>query len=291
MPTAAAPPSQAPRLQLPDVSLVCVETRAPLLAQRALARCLALADFGEALLLGAPPPVPDPRLTHVAIPPLQGLADYSRFMLRGLGTLFRHRHALVVQWDGFVLDPGAWDPAFLDYDYIGAPWPGPGRVVGNGGFSLRSRRLFDALASIEVADPHPEDHCIAVTLRTDLESRHGIRFAPADLAARFAFEHARPAQPTFGFHGVFNFHHLFDDAELAAYLGDCDPALARSVHGRRLLRNLLRAGMREAAAVILEQRMRGSPTMRLDCLKLRAFAAVRRGRRGVSRSRRQAAPA
>ena len=55
---------------------------------------------------------------------------------------------LLIQWDGYVVNPEAWDPAFLGCDYLGAKWywHDDGMRVGNGGFSLRSRRLLDALA-------------------------------------------------------------------------------------------------------------------------------------------------
>jgi hypothetical protein len=70
---------------------------------------------------------------------------------------------LVAQWDGFVWQHRMWDPAFLDYDYIGAPWPAHltrgeqhrNHRVGNGGFSLRSRKLQQFLAEdprVEVTD-------------------------------------------------------------------------------------------------------------------------------------------
>ena len=32
-------------------------------------------------------------------------------------------HCLLIQSDGFVLFPDKWDDSWLDYDYIGAPWP------------------------------------------------------------------------------------------------------------------------------------------------------------------------
>ena len=32
-------------------------------------------------------------------------------------------HVLVIQDDGHIVNPDIWDDNFLDYDYIGAPWP------------------------------------------------------------------------------------------------------------------------------------------------------------------------
>jgi hypothetical protein len=93
----------------------------------------------------------------------------------------------VVQHDGYVLNGGAWTDDFLKYDYIGAPWGGV-NLVGNGGFSLRSRRLLEACSRMD-GEPHPEDDFICRRHRKDLENL-GMRFAPKELADRFAVEGA-----------------------------------------------------------------------------------------------------
>jgi len=125
--------------------------------------------------------------------------------LRELAPYISTRHALCVQWDGFVLDGGDWDPAFLDYDYIGAPWPhfDDAHNVGNGGFSLRSRRLLEASRDLPFDGKQAEDVVISRIARPQLEAQ-GIRFAPASVAARFAYERTQPTGREFGFHGAFN---------------------------------------------------------------------------------------
>ncbi len=275
-------PPAAARLRLDGVSLLCVETRRPHLAVLAMERCLRGIDFGECLLLSPLPVAPHPRIRHVAIPGFDGIAGYSEFMVRRLGGYFSRGHALVVQWDGFVTDPTRWDPRFLDCDYIGAPWPGPAGGVGNGGFSLRSRRLVDALARIDVPAPHPEDVAICVRHRGELE-RQGVRFAPPALARRFSWEAVEPETPAFGFHGFFNFHRALAEDELVDYLRRCDDALLQSVPARRLLKQLYRAGMHAAAAQLLALRMRGPLSMRLDGAKLRSFAWLRDSTAGMRR--------
>jgi hypothetical protein len=131
---------------------------------------------------------------------------YSEFLLRGLVDHVRTDHCLVVQWDGFILDAGCWRPEFLDYDYIGAPWPQfhDGHDVGNGGFSLRSRRLLEACRDPAFQLVHPEDLAICRLNRQLLEQQHGIRFAGRAVADRFAYERSTPPGMTFGFHGIFN---------------------------------------------------------------------------------------
>ena len=259
-------------LALPEVSLVCVETRRPALALNAMRHCLARARFREARLLGARPDSLPDGIEHVPLDGIAGIADYSRFMLRELGAHFSGSHALVVQWDGFVTDPARWDPRFLDSDYIGAPWPGQAPAVGNGGFSLRSRRLVDALAAIDTPDVHPEDLRICRQYRPLLEREFGIRFAPVELAERFSWEAREPATATFGCHGFFNFHRMLDEDVLLAYLDLCDADIVYSVPARRLLKNLYRHGLRRAADRLHALRMRGPLRLRLDALKLRGFA-------------------
>src|SRR5690348_18046614 len=96
------------------------------------------ADFGEVLLLSdqVPPALATADITWRQIRRLGSRAEYSRFMLHDLAGHISTRHALCVQWDGFIVNPCAWDPDFLTYDYIGAVWPhvDDGHNVGNGGF-------------------------------------------------------------------------------------------------------------------------------------------------------------
>jgi hypothetical protein len=264
-------------LELPRISLICLDTRHPDLALYAMQRCLDRVRFGEAVLLTRDGYMsPDPRITVCAVPPLRNVADYSAFMIKSLGSYFSGSHALVMQWDSFILDPAAWDPAFLDYDYIGAPWPHRAHAVGNGGFSLRSRRLLEALQDTDVRNLQPEDYAICDGYHDLLVSRHDIRFAPVELARRFAFELTPPTTPTFGFHGLFNFHLALPEAELLDWLDSkAEPAAVRSMQGRRLLKKLIHSGRFESARKILKVRAGGSLKLRLDTLKLRCLLELR----------------
>ena len=267
--------TSVPRADLRQVSLVCVETRRSHLAIQAMQRCMRQAEFAECLLLSPHAPALPASIRHVRIPDIGSVDEYSQFMVKQLGGYFSAGHALVVQWDGFITDATGWDPAFLAYDYIGAPWPGQPVEVGNGGFSLRSRRLVDALRQIDTPQVHPEDEVICGRYRAQLEAGFGVCFAPPGVARRFAWEACEPAAPTFGLHGFFNFHRALSEAELLAYLDDCDDAIVRSVAARRLLKNLYRSSMGMAAAKLLARRMAGPWPMKLDAIKLRNFARMR----------------
>lgn len=195
------------RLQLPGVTL-CAATSVNVAATvSALQQSLDRADFADCLFFTeADLPNIDRRITIIRIAPFSSAADYSEFILTELGRFITTDHCLVVQWDGFVLDPGQWDPAFLQFDYVGAPWPqfDDGHDVGNGGFSLRSRKLLGACLDPRFARSHPEDLAICRVNRNLLEQKHGIRFADRGTAKRFSCERTSSREPTFGFHGIFN---------------------------------------------------------------------------------------
>lgn len=246
-------------LDLPELTLCCVDTRHPALALAALQRCMAGIRFARVLLFTdrtlVPQPPPGIELVDVHI---ESVADYSNFMLRGLLPHLHSSHLLVVQWDGYVLNPAAWDPAFLRHDYIGAPWPDVAgdRAVGNGGFSLRSLRLLQALQDPTLPPAHPEDLCICHTHRDALEQRHGIRFAPRALAAHFAFERAEPAGPTFGFHGLFNFDRVMPMPELQRLLATLPDTMLSGLDGHDLCARLIRRDELDTAAIIVAARRR-----------------------------------
>lgn len=128
-------------------------------------------------------------------------------MLCELGSYVGADFVLLVQWDGFIVNPHLWDKEFLKYDYIGAPWPRqwPNRIarVGNGGFSLRSKKLLNQNVPATFDYKEPEDNILCLHNRIYLQ-KNGIKFAPVEVAARFALENdVEENQPknSFGFHG------------------------------------------------------------------------------------------
>ena len=197
------------RLSLPQVTLCAVSSSNVSATISALEASLAQVSFGDAILFThgdprADHPEMDPGIRVVPIDRLDSSAAYSMFVLARVVDHIRTDHCLIVQWDGHVIDAARWRPEFLEYDYIGARWPqfDDGRDVGNGGFSLRSRRLMEACRAPEFETHHPEDIAICRTNRAALE-RQGMRFASGELADEFAAERAGSPASSFGYHGVF----------------------------------------------------------------------------------------
>lgn len=213
------PPSIREPLAIPATTLCCVTTRDPELSAAALARCLERCRFERALFL-TDADVSVPGVETVRIPPIASVEDYCHFLMKDLERHIRTDFVLLVQYDGYILNPDCWSAEFQRYDYVGARWPfDDGMAVGNGGFSLRSKRLLRALQDPQFTPTDPEDMAICRAYRPALEERYGVKFAPPEVAERFSFETVPPPGPTFGFHGLGHLVNLFglSDLEIAAY--------------------------------------------------------------------------
>jgi hypothetical protein len=249
----------SPRLSLPDVTLLCLDTRAPGKALYAMRRCMAQAEFARVVFLG-PCESPADRPAHpgiewIGVPDIESIQAYSSFMLHGLLPYVDTSHVLVVQWDGFVTHPELWRNDFMRYDYIGPPWYHKGRApaVGNGGFSLRSRRLLLALAELPDDGTEPEDMQICVKLREALERQHGICFAPLALAAEFGVEYGA-YRPAFGFHGMHNFPYAMSELELRNWLLSVSDQIVLTGQARKLIKSLMAVRWWHIAADLIRRR-------------------------------------
>jgi hypothetical protein len=235
-------------LDLSAITLLCVETRDPALAHFAIQKCTQQARFGKMVLITdlaklsnwpnnqasnqAEEQAEDQEknqrvdqqvarlqgVEYIQAPPIKTTKDYSDLLLTGLRQYVSGTHVLIMQWDSFIIQPNLWTDDFLQYDYIGAVWPHhPETPVGNGGFSLRSVKLLEALESPTIAKRHPEDFCICIDNKASLEAEFGIRVAPTNVAEQFAVERT-DWHPAFGFHGFFNFGKVLNPHELTEFL-------------------------------------------------------------------------
>jgi hypothetical protein len=138
---------------------------------------------------------------------------YSDFIIKDLYKHASGDFCLIVQHDGYVIDHLMWRDEFLSVDYIGAPWPpewGYKNRVGNGGFSLRSKRFMEhsalILGDFDFRDPTyflNEDFLLTNCCYEKL-SALGMQFADVELASWFSNEYPIPEMKdrTFGVHDV-----------------------------------------------------------------------------------------
>ena len=142
---------------------------------------------------------------YVSVPKFDG-KEHSRICLEEVPKYVETEWAVYIQYDGFPTQAHLWNDKFLEYDYIGAVmWDRDGLpVVGNGGFSLRSKKLMDLLPQLkqDVTGEHwdwLEDQLISVKYRSWLESQ-GVTYAPPELANLWSKDHPLGPPNTFGFH-------------------------------------------------------------------------------------------
>ena len=209
------------KLSLPNVTLLAITSTEIDMTQLALRISLRNIKFGAVKLLSSSLPKKKySNIEYVSIPPIS-ILDYSRMMIEDLHKYFETSYCLIVQADSFVINSDLWKDDFLQYDYIGAPWSDKIQVnpnlllnveknpVGNGGFSLRSRKLVEATAKINFNSlkfPLKSEDIIICHYLYKKMMDSGIRFAPPKLAAQFSMEnenhlYGQDVTTVFGFHG------------------------------------------------------------------------------------------
>jgi hypothetical protein len=239
-------------LNLSSVTLLCVETRDPNLAEWAIERCLQGVQFAKVILFTDLERIDtrQPGIEYVQAPVIKNTKDYSLFLLQGIEPHVQTSHALVIQWDSFITHPDLWREAFLQYDYIGPVWPHhPQTPVGNGGFSLRSKRLLQAIKLPGFVPKHPEDYCIVADNQVFLKG-HGIHIAPKEIAEQFAVERSKWHE-AFGFHGFFNFGHVLNDEQLIEFLEILPNSYLGGLDTYDLVQYLINQNRRELAKKII----------------------------------------
>jgi hypothetical protein len=155
--------------------------------------------------------VPCPRKDHYFLP-----RDYEMASMREPVLHMKTSHILLIEWDSAVLNPLAWNPSWLDLDYVAAPWPpfheegwvpcdGHTNNVGNGGFSLRSQKYckWTRIMTEQFKDDPAlisSDMFPCLNKRPWLEE-NGVVFAPDYEAMAFSCEN-RIYAGQFGYHGT-----------------------------------------------------------------------------------------
>jgi hypothetical protein len=163
--------------------------------------------------------------------PQMSYFEYNKFCINGLYNLIKNfdfDYCLIIQEDGFIINPNLWDDCFLNYDYIGAPWLNHSNInteefwwlksnsmkhrVGNGGFSLRSRKFLKESSCLEYLPDSTNEDVFLCAIHGDYLEKKGIKFANLQVASKFSLETdndlCNDLNKTFGFHGK----HLLENA-------------------------------------------------------------------------------
>jgi len=201
---------------MPNLSLVIVDNLQHDLAKFSIEQTLTQIDANEVILFSDRNFFPGSKFINIR--KNITVFDYSEIILKHLWLYLETDYALIIQWDGMAIDKNSWNNNFYNYDYIGAPWNSQSlHNVGNGGFSLRSKKLIDALRDNDIQlgrqSGELEDAAICKEFRTYLEDKYQIKFAPYDLAKDFSFE-LDYTNKTFGFHGIWNTARFFNSKQL-----------------------------------------------------------------------------
>ena len=208
-----APPAQ--KLQLREVTLLLYNPeKDPDLSARVINHVCSGIDFGAVMhLAGKKPSISHPGEWR-QVPPAN-VAQGQRFQALELTKYFSTPFLMHIETDGFPVNFHLWDPVFLTYDYIGAPWQKRGletgtNRVGNGGCSLQSKKFRNFVDAH--AHRYREGILSDVFFCQELHLQAlaaGIRFAPLEVALRFSMENRIPEFPrwqpsqSFAFHGRF----------------------------------------------------------------------------------------
>jgi hypothetical protein len=209
-------------LDLSRCTLLFVETRAHKITKRVIADCLSKANFGDVLIYtDKMEEFIAPELSGIRLSPVPDFPNkkeagqfYYQYACAGIHTDF----ALMLEWDAGIYDPSKWKPEFFDYDYIGAPWTVRPQErdcldVGNGGFTLMSKRLGQYLAEHPKQHPVCTDWDLCRNQRKGLEAA-GFKWPGRTLATHFSWELGERNPENFGFHGAFRWIDMLERDEL-----------------------------------------------------------------------------
>lgn len=212
-----------PKIELNNVSLVAVSSIKIPETIKALKKSMRKINYKEAILISHEKPKNLPsNIIFKKCHNIDSLDKYSKFMLYDLYKYINSEFTLIAQYDGYVINPHKWKNVFLNYDYLGAPWPknkfyspeDENIRVGNGGFSLRSKRV------LEFFDKHKipfnskgyeflnEDGMICNYYKNKMENE-GIKFSPVKIASLFSRElfcNDYFNKNSFGFHRYKNYY-------------------------------------------------------------------------------------
>ena len=146
-------------------------------------------------------------ITHEYTEKSSSIDEWNYNIIYNLSKHIDTEYCILIHDNGFIVNPESWRGEFLNYDYIGAPWPLPndsfsyrdikGEVIRQGNsVSLRSKKLLDTPNNLKLEwKPFHgytnEDGFICVNYRHRY-LEEGCVFADIDVAKYFSHESMIP---------------------------------------------------------------------------------------------------
>ena len=161
---------------------------------------------------------------NIIHPHCNDIDEWNKAIIYDLASYITTDFLMLIHPDGYIVNPSVWRDEWLNFDYIGVPWPMPsddysyraadGELirVGNS-VSLRSAKLVNLAPSLglEWKPFHGysnEDGFICVNYRHEY-LKAGMKFAPIEVAKYFSREEDMPenadVEKPFAFHMHNNF--------------------------------------------------------------------------------------
>jgi len=211
------------KLKLPNVTLAAMTSVNIYETIKALEYSMRGIEFGEVVLITHRKPIGLPgSIIYKHTSRLTDIDCFNYKMVYELADYIDTDYVMLVHADGFVIHPEKWRDEFLDYDYIGAPWPipKPGSVhsyhdiygnlcrVGNS-VSLRSKRLLEFPRQAKLTWDKDEEGFYNEDIFLCCRNKHrieaaGMKIAPVEVAKYFGHEHMVPEIEDVDF--PFSFH-------------------------------------------------------------------------------------
>ena len=146
-------------------------------------------------------------IKHEYTPKSSNIDEWNYNIIYNLPKHVETEFCILIHDNGFVVNANSWRDEFLNYDYIGAPWPIPndnfsyrdinGELIRQGNsVSLRSKKLLDIPINLNLEwKPFHgytnEDGFICVNYRHKYVEQ-GCKFADIDVAKYFSHESMIP---------------------------------------------------------------------------------------------------
>lgn len=193
-------------LKLPNITLIALTNKNWVAHKEAIDKSCEGIEWGAVKIIW------DEKITSID--------EWNRKIIYELGNYIDTDFTMLIHADGYVVNPQAWRDEFLEYDYIGAPWPPPidsysyrtpeGEIirVGNG-VSLRSKKILTLPKELGLEwqsyyGNTNEDGFLCVHNRRRLQEA-GCKFAGIEIAKYFSKENEIPENEdieTFAFHSL-----------------------------------------------------------------------------------------